>query len=420
MAYQAWGSDGDIRPLIALAVGLKTAGHDTTLAVTSTENRDYTSICQRYGIEYIKAPERIECDLAVLGENIHRLNYGVKAFKYLAQEIYLPYLEDMYAASMRLCDSCDLVVGHFTVFPLKVAAAQTQTPYVSTVLFRGFVPSIHRPPGSFPNFGRFGNYIGWKLTQHVLDLFFKKKLKQFWAKANLKAPRHVVPGAWESDRLNLIAASQVFCPHQPDWGARYQVCGYFYVPEYFEAWQMPNQLREFLDAGEKPVYMTFGLLQPYFQNRIMELMRESSKLAGCRAIIQTNHPDYLPHSSDGNLYFIDKAPHQQIFSECAAVVHHGGGGTAHSVSRCDCPSVVAGFSNEHMAYGYDLYRKGAAASPIRYRKATAENIARKIDEVLHQPSMAVRAAGLGKIMRNEKGVDKAVELIQKLGIPDVC
>jgi UDP:flavonoid glycosyltransferase YjiC (YdhE family) len=415
IGIQTWGSDGDVRPLMALAGGLKSSGQDVTLAVTNTENRDYTSISQELGIDYIKVPENIVCDMSQLGEHIRQIKNRVKALKFLAREIYFRYLDDMFSAAKRLCEACDLVVGHFTVFPLKMAAVQTGTPYVSTILFRGCVPSVHRPPGRFPDLGRIGNTMEWKIIQDLIDFIFKRDVKQFWKKGQLKAPRHVLPDAWESDRLNLIAASRVFCPPQPDWESKYYVCGYFHLPDSLSTWQMPRQLQEFLDTGEKPVYMTFGLLQPYYQKKNIELMLKATKLSGCRAIIQTTAADYPPHSTDGDVYFIDRAPHHQIFPECAAVVHHGGGGTAHSVTLCDRPSVVVGFSNEHMAYGQDLYCLGAAPKPIRYRKATAERIAIRIDDVLKTSGMQKRAAELGDIMRDEKGVEKAAELILRLG-----
>jgi sterol 3beta-glucosyltransferase len=208
----------------------------------------------------------------------------------------------------------------------------------------------------------------------------------------------------------------VFCPPQPDWKTQYQVCGYFHIPEAIETWQMPSGLREFLDAGDPPVYMTFGLLQPYYQEKNLELMLSTTKLVGCRTIIQTTSSEYPPHSRDGDIYFIDRIPHHQIFPKCVAVAYHGGGGTAHSVTLCNRPSIVVGFSNEHMAYGQDLYRLGAAPKPLRYRKATADKIARSIDIVLTTPYMQHRASELGKVMRGENGVQKAVECLQKLGI----
>ena len=414
IGLQTWGSDGDVRPLIALAGGLKSAGHGVTLSITNTENRDYTSICQRFGIDYIKVPEHMDCDIAELGKNLNRIKNRVKALKFITKEIYLQYLDDMYSAAKALCSSCDLVIGHFTVFPLKMASIQTGTPYVCTILFRGCVPSLYRPPGRLPDLGRVGNYIEWKLIQDLMDFLFKKEVRQFWKKSHLKTPRHVLPDAWESDRLNLIAASQVFCPPQPDWGSLYRVCGYFHIPESLEAWQTPRPLQEFLDAGERPVYMTFGLLQPYYQKKNLELMLAAAKMAGCRAIIQTTDSGYPPHSTDGDFYFIDRAPHHQVFPECAAVVHHGGGGTTHSVTLSGRPSIIIGFSNEHMAYGKDLYQLGAAPKPIRYRKTTAESIASRIEEVVKTPGMQKRAEELGETMHSENGVKKAVELINQM------
>ncbi len=37
IGIQTWGSDGDVRPFIALAAGLRAAGHDVTVAATHSE-----------------------------------------------------------------------------------------------------------------------------------------------------------------------------------------------------------------------------------------------------------------------------------------------------------------------------------------------------------------------------------------------
>lgn len=43
IGIQTWGSDGDIRPFLALAGGLRAKGHDVSLAVNSVDNKDYSS-----------------------------------------------------------------------------------------------------------------------------------------------------------------------------------------------------------------------------------------------------------------------------------------------------------------------------------------------------------------------------------------
>ena len=39
IGIQTWGSEGDVRPFVALAGGLSEAGHEVTLAVTDVRNK---------------------------------------------------------------------------------------------------------------------------------------------------------------------------------------------------------------------------------------------------------------------------------------------------------------------------------------------------------------------------------------------
>ena len=63
IGIQTWGSNGDIRPMIALANGLQNSGHTVTLVVSSLDNRNYSAECAEYNIRYQQIPEQIEFDL---------------------------------------------------------------------------------------------------------------------------------------------------------------------------------------------------------------------------------------------------------------------------------------------------------------------------------------------------------------------
>ena len=51
IGLQTWGSRGDIRPLAALAWGLKRAGHEVTLVVTSVDPGDYDALASELSID---------------------------------------------------------------------------------------------------------------------------------------------------------------------------------------------------------------------------------------------------------------------------------------------------------------------------------------------------------------------------------
>jgi UDP:flavonoid glycosyltransferase YjiC (YdhE family) len=45
-----WGSDGDVRPLLALAAGLVRRGHEVRVVATSVDDTEYAPLCARVGV----------------------------------------------------------------------------------------------------------------------------------------------------------------------------------------------------------------------------------------------------------------------------------------------------------------------------------------------------------------------------------
>ncbi len=46
VGIQGWGSEGDLRPLVALAARLRSEGHWPRLVLTSVEGKDYAQLCR--------------------------------------------------------------------------------------------------------------------------------------------------------------------------------------------------------------------------------------------------------------------------------------------------------------------------------------------------------------------------------------
>jgi UDP:flavonoid glycosyltransferase YjiC (YdhE family) len=174
---------------------------------------------------------------------------------------------------------------------------------------------------------------------------------------------------------------------------------------------MPKDLQDFLVSGDPPVYMTFGSLQQAVPDWSMELFIEAARLSGCRAIIQTSSEKYPADSQAENIYFIGRHPHQPLFKQCAAVVHHGGAGTTHSASLSGCPSVVVPFMDEQLFWGCQLKKIGLAGEPLPSKKADAKILAERINIVLSTKSMQQAAENTAQQMQEQDGVAEAVRLI---------
>ncbi len=417
IGIQTWGSNGDVRPLLALADGLQQAGHQVTMVVSSIDDRDYSEICQRLNIEYRQIPRQMDFDLPAFAERTYKMN-TIQWLIALLESAFFPHEQEMYQAAQQLASENDLLIAHHFLYPLKIAAIKQGKPYVSVTYCHGAIPTKTSPPFQFPNLGAFLNKQQWKLLDYTFDWALKKPLSKLWLR-ELPGFKHVYQDLLTSDLLNLVAVDPVLCPEKKEFVPIHQVCGFLNLPDYAEDWIMTNSLQDFIKAGQPPVYMTFGSLQQAVPDWSMELFISAVRKAGCRAIIQTSSKQYPADSQLENIYFIGKHPHQPLFKQCAAVVHHGGAGTTQAASRSGCPSIVVPFMDEQLFWGCQLQKIGLAGRPLASRKANPANLAERISAILSTESFKQAAESVARQMQSHDGVNEAVKLISEFGVESV-
>lgn len=414
IGIQTWGSEGDVRPFIALAAGLHAAGHEVSLAATHLENKDFSALSKTLGFPIEQVGLLDPSSIRRVGEILARETNVLKQLDLTLTHLFYPVTADMLAASKRLCRESDVVIGHFLVHPLRAAAEQSGRPCIS--VFTGpMTPTSSFSPLGGLNFGALLNSMLWKISDLVISRKLLPGVNAMRRAENLAPVRSAMRDLFLSPVLNLIEASPSLCPTPSDWDERIRICGVFTLPDQGSAWQMPDPLRAFFDAGSPPVYMTLGSMSlgdPSF-SRTARLLAEAALEAGCRAIIQTsgNSHDGAPESPD--VLYLSHAPHDQVFPRCAAIVHHGGAGTTHSATRAGCPSIVVEHLLDQTFWGNALKRAGVALPMLHARTVTAKKLSRTIRQVLESPSMRERARHVGTLMLKEDGVGQAVKLIEE-------
>jgi sterol 3beta-glucosyltransferase len=418
IGIQTWGSDGDIRPFVALANGLARAGHRVTLAVTSIDGKDYSMLCTGDNPRTIRVAHRDWEETVILG-TMRKLLKARDVFRQLRIVLavfFRPLVDEMYAASRDLAQTNDLLIGHFICHPFKAAADKAGKPYVTETLNDLGVPSRFKPPLGLPNFGTWFNPFWWMLAARVVNVVFKKEINRLRLREGLAPAKDVLNDVFMSRRLNLLAISAVFCPPKPDWEGRHHICGSFEIEGEDEQWEVPASLRDFLRQGPPPAYMTIGSMLSVDPDpgEITRLLVDAALHARARAIVQSRWGEISNIPDHPDIYKIEKAPHHYIFPFCSLVVHHGGAGTTHSATRSGCPSIVVRHFLDQSYWGAELNRLRIAPRIIDRRDVTSDRLAASMRSVLQSPDMKVRAEELGRIMREEHGVRAAVDLIGQL------
>jgi sterol 3beta-glucosyltransferase len=414
IGLQTWGSDGDIRPFIALAGLLSKKGHSVTLIVFSVDGKNYSELSQILGFELIQITKEI--DLHFIFEKLTRTNDILKQIKILLDQSFFPYQNEMFVAAMQLCQENDLVIGHHIVTPLKAASDKTACPYVSVFLCHSMLYSKFLAPDPFPDFGPALNVIAWKIVNMAVNFMLREEINRLRKQYGVLPVKSVLK-SWHSKHLNLVAVSSVFCQMPSDWSDNIHVCGFFDVPLAAEQWLQPAELKAFIESGDPPVYFTFGSMTQIALEESTQLMLEAARLSGKRAIIQSNW-DHLSANIKSayeteNLFFVSKLPHHHIFPLCALVVHHGGAGTTHSVTRSGAASVIVKHAFDQGYWGKELQRIGIGGKVLNRRNVTPLSLAKQVIAVYDSQKIRQKAQTAGKSMQAENGVENAVLLIEK-------
>ena len=105
-------------------------------------------------------------------------------------------------------------------------------------------------------------------------------------------------------------------------------------------------------------------------------------------------------------------PHDWLFPQVAAVVHHGGAGTTAAGLRAGVPSINIPFFGDQPFWGQRVADLGVGPQPIPRKQLTVERLAQALQTAIHDSAMRQRARVLGEQIQSENGVQRAVEIIQ--------
>lgn len=420
IGIQTWGSYGDVRPFLALADRLQSAGHQSSLSVMEVASQiDYESWVSKSGFALNVVESKIIGNRDQFEENQRlylRGKHPVVKIRSVLSELILPDVEDMYEASERLCQENDLVVGSYFHYPLEIAAEKTETPFISVALAHNVFPRQDRPPFGFPNLGNWGNPSLWRWAQGMLNYTVKPHVNRLRVQQGLAPIRKMSFGDDRRCGLNLIAVSPQMCEPQACWSQNVYVCGFFDMPNSVSEGGIDSGLEHFLNNGHPPVYMGFGSMTsvlPVVKQKTVQLFSEASRLAGCRAIIQVPDCEDGSMASSEDIFFLSSAPHHLVFPRCGAIVHHGGAGTTQTATLAGRPSVVVAHADEQKFWGMELQRLGIAANLLTIRDVTPEKLARRIRTVIETKAMRLKAESIAQKMKLEDGVAEAVKLIEQ-------
>ncbi|KAK5131174.1 Sterol 3-beta-glucosyltransferase [Meristemomyces frigidus] len=408
------GSRGDVQPYIALCKGLLAEGHKPRLA-THREFRDWV---EKHGIEFMP----VEGDPAELMRVCVEYGMFTPQFIYEVNSKFRGWLDTLLTSSYEACKGSDLLIESPSAMAGIHIAEALGIPY-----FRAFTMPWTRTkayPHAFAVTGR--NYGGAfnSMTYTLFDtLFWQITASQMnrWRRKSLG----LKPTSLEKLQPNKVPFLYNFSPNvvvpPVDFSEWVRVTGYWFLDE-GEGWKPPMELLDFIQKARKEdaklVYIGFGSVTVSDSKQLTQQIVDAVLKADVRCILSKGWSDRLDTKDrtaakvplPPTVFSIPSAPHDWLFKQVDAAVHHGGAGTTGASLRAGVPTIIRPFFGDQHFFATRVEELGVG---VHLRKLTVDTLSRALQIATHDEQMRTKAKSLGKKIRREDGVATAINAIYR-------
>ena len=408
----AVGSQGDVQPYLALAVGLKNEGYDVRFAA----NSNFAGLAASYNLEFFS----IQMDSYEFTRNSQTQSWldaeSIPSLILSTNRVIRPMLAGIMADVFAACEGSDAVIYHSYALPfvhyfcqqLNIPSIPASLHPMPTRSYPAILSNMTRSPSKALNLltHLLVHQISWQVFLPVVRKHWNGKI----ALPFIGPYRDLLKGQGPV----LCGYSPVVLPISEDLPQHVSITGYWFLDPH-PNWQPDPALTEFIKSTPKPIYIGFGSMGNPAKNEITgKIILKALAKTGQRAILSTGWSGLgTDQPLPKNVFLIKNTPHRWLFPQMAAIVHHGGAGTTGAALSAGVPSLIIPHFGDQYYWGRRVAELGVGPEPIERKKLSAERLVAALSTALHDSGMREQAASLGAKISAENGVGKAVEVIRK-------
>lgn len=413
----AIGTRGDVHPALALAGGLRAAGHRVRFAT----EKGYARQAAGAGFEYYELSGDSAKFYGGRAGTAFRESVDGSAAKFdrFMQSYIAPGLQNHLREAAAACEDADLLVSQPTTGLGPSLGEKLGVPCVIASVF----PLPELPTKEFPYvFSRQArdgltpeeNCRTWRRALPFLRPVWR--VVQRWRAGVLGLRAQTFRGYVEHLRRtpHVFGYSPFVVPKPADWGGPAEVTGFWFL-ETAAGYEPPAELEEFLAGGEPPVAVGFGshVARDPGPAKLTDMALDALRSSGQRGIILTGWGGMKNLAGGDGVFYMPGVPHDWLLPRVRALVHHGGSGTTGIALRTGVPQVIVPFGFDQTFWGYRVSRLGVGSHCPHVSSLTAEWLAAAIRGAATDDSVRGRAAEVGRELRAEDGVAAAVAATER-------
>jgi len=413
----AIGGRGDVQPLVVLGEELSLRGYHVSVAT----HVEFEDVVRSGRLEYLNISTSIkELFLGRYGKGTYSTesNYFRSWFNF-----YKMFGEVLYQSASDSYDACkdgDLIIySPPCLYFAPQLEEKLKIPSVP-VFFQPFHPTGEFPHYISPlqvNFSSTLNLLIHYLADYMMWIPYLPVINRF-RKERLGLPSISVFNRyiqnWRKDqKLFIYAFSEYVLKKPSDWPENAHVTGYFFRQR-DESGLDDKELEEFINSGEKPVFVGFSSTVVHEAEKIANILKNAFSRLNSRVVLVTGWGGMQDIDFPENIFKIPYVPYDRLFPHMSLLIHHGGAGSTASALRSGVPSLVIPFAADQYFWAKRVERTGAGPAPLPARELTSDRLYRSVKEVLESEKYYSRAEEIARNIKRENGIGNAADLIEEL------
>lgn len=410
------GSRGDVAPYTGLGSRLRAAGHDVVIATQEA----FADAVREAGCEFRRIPGDTRALLgSERGQEWQQRSTGLIGGIRTNIQMGMRLLEEMGEGVLAAAEGADvLLLQRVALWHGYLVAKARGIPGMALELF----PSVPTADFALPSLdirflGRWGNR---NIPRLVAGATSRIKTPMDGPIREFQRQLGLPPSGLAAIRLEMNrdehwpiyhGYSPAVVPRPADWRPGVEAVGYWWPPSRPD-WQPPKELVDFLESGPAPVFIGFGSMTGSRGRQLAETVSAALRQAGVRAVVQAGWADLATTGDD--VISIGDTPHEWLFPQMAAVVHHAGAGTTGAALRAGVPAIPLPALGDQPFWADRLVRLRVSPGWTPMKNLSAGRLAALIQEAVTDRSYRRRAEALAGRIHAEDGSARVIEALERL------
>lgn len=407
----SFGSLGDIHPLIGIGERLVERGHRVDL-ISFEEYAQHAQAACALGMRYVPVGRWADVEALISGLDVNDWRDIVRIISFLIRT----YMRETYAAIAARAQPDTKLAAFTLAIGARLASERLSLPLATLQYAPIGIRSVQS--GHYVNYNNMPLFarralapITYALSDHVMDGELRPSVNAFRRELSLP-PLKTVDRNLSSEELVIGLFPDWFAAPQSDWPACTTTT---HFPLYDATGELPpdSELAAFLHSGAPPIAFTAGSPTQGF-SKFYRAAIEASASLGRRTLLITRYRNELPATLPAGVAHASYVPFSQVLPHVAALVHHGGIGTAAQALRAGVPQLVMPWGGDQFDNAKRLVQLGVARD-LPQRSWSANKLRLALDSLITDPSVRASCQQVADRFHGVDVLERTCSQLEQLG-----